>query len=95
MLQLFIRIGTKRRGLKVNKLKVLLTNEVDRNPLTFPPSLWKMDGTQLLFHSRGEISTDTLCDWYEYRAKEIERLSRQADCALELINFGTERHVQV
>jgi hypothetical protein len=36
-----------------------------------------------------------LTDWYEYRAKEIEKLSRQADCALDLIKLAIERQVQV
>lgn len=44
---------------------------------------------------RGDLSGETLTDWYEYRAKEIERLSRQADCALELIKLAMERNIQV
>jgi len=37
----------------------------------------------------------TLRDWYEMRAVEIERLSRQADCALEMVNLAMERGVKV
>ncbi|XP_053405478.1 NBAS subunit of NRZ tethering complex-like [Mercenaria mercenaria] len=43
---------------------------------------------------RGNITGETLTDWYEYRGKEIERLSRQADSALELVKLAVERNVQ-
>jgi hypothetical protein len=44
---------------------------------------------------RGDVSGEVLTDWYEYRAKEIEKLSRQADCALDLVKLAIERQVQV
>ena len=42
-----------------------------------------------------ELSKDQLVDWYQHRACEIERLSRQVDHALELVNLGMERGVPV
>ncbi|XP_052240269.1 NBAS subunit of NRZ tethering complex-like isoform X2 [Dreissena polymorpha] len=43
---------------------------------------------------RGNLSGDIVCGWYEERAVEIERLSRQADCALQLIRLAVEKGVQ-
>jgi hypothetical protein len=34
-------------------------------------------------------------DWYDYRAYEIEALSRHVDHSLELIRLAIERHVEV
>ena len=41
------------------------------------------------------MSDAIVSDWYQYRATEIERLSRQADSALEFVKLGIERGAQV
>ncbi|WAR01028.1 NBAS-like protein, partial [Mya arenaria] len=43
---------------------------------------------------RGDVSAPKIKDWYETRAIEIERLCRQADCSLKLIQLAMERGVQ-
>ncbi|XP_055491305.1 NBAS subunit of NRZ tethering complex [Leucoraja erinacea] len=38
-------------------------------------------------------SIETLAQWYQNRAEEIESYSRQVDCALSLIRLGKERNI--
>ena len=47
------------------------------------------------FCFRNASNHSQVTQWYKYRAFEIERLSRQADFALELVKLGVERGVQV
>ena len=49
----------------------------------------------MLLIFRNAVSSADITKWYKYRAFEIERLSRQADFALELVKLGVERGVQV
>ena len=44
---------------------------------------------------RNAKSHSQVTQWYKYRAFDIEKLSRQADFALELVKLGVERGVQV
>ena len=42
---------------------------------------------------RGDVTRATLTEWYLFRAAEIERLSKQVDHALALIELGIDRCV--
>ena len=42
---------------------------------------------------RGDVTRATLTEWYLFRAAEIERLSKQVDHALSLIELGIDRCV--
>ncbi|KAL4228275.1 hypothetical protein ACF0H5_013706 [Mactra antiquata] len=58
------------------------------------PGEYLYDESPELQKYRGDINGEILSDWYQYRAKQIECFSRQADSALEFIKLGIEKNVQ-
>uniref|UniRef100_UPI00398F3E93 NBAS subunit of NRZ tethering complex n=1 Tax=Pristiophorus japonicus TaxID=55135 RepID=UPI00398F3E93 len=48
---------------------------------------------EVLKYRTTEPSIESLTQWYQKRAEEIERYSRQVDCALSLVRLGKERNI--
>ncbi|XP_067884632.1 NBAS subunit of NRZ tethering complex [Heterodontus francisci] len=48
---------------------------------------------ELLKYRTTEPSIESLTQWYQKRAEEIESYSRQVDCALSLVRLGKERDI--
>ncbi|XP_022105886.1 neuroblastoma-amplified sequence-like [Acanthaster planci] len=66
---------------------------INPTPMDYGAFLYE-DQPELAHFRAAKLSKVLLTDWYIWRAKAIERRSRQVDNAVELINLGIERNVQ-